>query len=135
MFDENAILSELKFKAIRSSGSGGQHVNKTASKVELTFNIMISEVLSEAQKALLLTNLNSRLTKDAILIMQCGESRSQFRNKAIIIKRFLELLKTGLVEEKARIPTKTPIGVKRKRLDDKRKNSEKKANRKPPQVD
>lgn len=135
MFDENEILKELKFKAIRSSGSGGQHVNKTATKIEIVFDVLSSEALSETQKALLTTNLESRLTKEGVLVMQCGESRSQFRNKSIIIKRFLELIRSNLIQEKERIQTKTPSVVKRKRLDDKRKNSEKKTNRKPPIVD
>ena len=135
MFDEQAILNELSFKAVRSSGAGGQHVNKTASKVELTFDLEASEVLSDLQKVLLKTNLESRLTKTFILIMQCGESRSQHQNKSIIISRFLELIKTNLIEDKERIPTKTPKAVVRKRLANKRKISEKKSNRKPPQID
>ena len=135
MFDEQAILNELKFKAIRSSGAGGQHVNKTASKVELSFDLEASEALSEAQKELLKTNLESRLTKASVLIMQCGESRSQHKNKAIIISRFLELIRTNLIEDKERIPTKIPKAVVKKRLANKRKRSEKKSNRKPPQID
>lgn len=135
MFDEQAILNELTFKAIRSSGAGGQHVNKTASKVELTFDFESSKALSEAQKELLKTNLETRLTKTFVLIMQCGESRSQHKNKAIVISRFLELIKTNLIEDKERIQTKTPRAIVKKRLINKRKNSEKKSNRKPPEID
>ncbi|WP_298900739.1 alternative ribosome rescue aminoacyl-tRNA hydrolase ArfB [uncultured Psychroserpens sp.] len=135
MFDEQAILNELRFKAIRSSGAGGQHVNKTSSKIELTFDLEQSQIFSAEQKERLKINLQTRLSKDHILIMQCGESRSQFRNKAIIIQRFLELLKVNLLEEKERIPTKIPKAVIKKRLSNKRKNSEKKASRKPPQID
>ncbi|WP_299337450.1 alternative ribosome rescue aminoacyl-tRNA hydrolase ArfB [uncultured Psychroserpens sp.] len=135
MFDEELILKEVQFKAIRSSGSGGQHVNKTASKIELTFDLLNSQMLSEEQKKLLQKTIQNRLSKEGLLIMQCGESRSQFRNKSIIIQRFLELLKTNLVEEKSRIPTKIPKAVVKKRLSNKRRNSEKKANRKPPEID
>ena len=135
MFDEQAILNELSFKAIRSSGAGGQHVNKTASKVELTFDLEASEVLSETQKELLKTSLESRLTKAFVLILQCGKSRSQHKNKTIVISRFLDLIKTNLIEEKERIPTKIPKAVVKKRLSNKRKISEKKSNRKPPQID
>ena len=135
MFDEKVILNELSFKAIRSSGAGGQHVNKTSSKIELTFDLQNSKGLTDNQKGLLKTNLQTRLTKEDVLIMQCGESRSQFRNKAIIIKRFLDLIKENLIEEKDRILTKIPRAVVKKRLTDKRKNSEKKANRKPPGID
>ena len=135
MFDEKAILSELSFKAIRSSGAGGQHVNKTSSKVELTFDLENSQFLSETQKELLKTNLKSRLTKMNVLILQCGESRSQHKNKSIIIQRFLDLITANLIEEKDRIPTKIPRSVVRKRLTNKRKTSEKKAKRKPPEID
>jgi len=135
MFDEISILHELKFKAIRSSGAGGQHVNKTASKVELTFDLHNSNILTNDQKELLKINLDTRLTKDNVLIMQCGESRSQHKNKSIIIQRFINLIKDNLIEDKVRIPTKIPRAVLKKRLTNKRKNSEKKANRKPPSVD
>lgn len=135
MFDEQALIKELKFKAIRSSGAGGQHVNKTASKVELIFDLQNSQVLNEAQKELLSNQLKSRLSKEKMLILQCGESRSQHKNKSIITTRFLELLKNNLIEDKERIPTKIPKEVIKKRLANKKRNSEKKINRKPPQID
>jgi ribosome-associated protein len=135
MFDENAILNELSFKFIRSSGAGGQHVNKTSSKVELTFDLESSQFLNDDQKELLKTNLKTRLTKENVLVLQCGESRSQHKNKSIIIQRFLDLITANLIEEKDRIPTKIPRAVVRKRLTNKRKTSEKKAKRKPPEID
>lgn len=135
MFNEEALLKELTFKAIRSSGSGGQHVNKVASKVELFFNLNTSEVFDDKQKNTLQEKLQNRLTKDGVLILQCGESRSQHKNKTIIIKRFLELLKNALVKEKKRVPTKIPRAVIRKRLKNKKYRSEKKANRKKPDTD
>ena len=135
MFDKETILNELSFKAIRSSGAGGQHVNKVASKIELTFNLSESLVFNENQKARLLNKLQHRLTKEGILIMQCGESRSQHKNKDIIIKRFFELMTNGLIIPKRRIPTKIPKSVIRKRLKNKRSLSEKKTNRKKPNID
>ncbi|WP_299225428.1 alternative ribosome rescue aminoacyl-tRNA hydrolase ArfB [uncultured Psychroserpens sp.] len=134
MIDEKAILNELSFKAIRSSGAGGQHVNKTSSKIELNFNVQESEALTISQKEQLNKRIQTRLTKEGVLIMQCEESRSQHRNKAIIIQRFLEFIKTNLIEDKERILTKTPKAVIKKRLTNKRKNAEKKANRKPPEI-
>ncbi|WP_369825398.1 alternative ribosome rescue aminoacyl-tRNA hydrolase ArfB [Formosa sp. Hel1_31_208] len=128
-------MNELKFKAIRSSGAGGQHVNKTASKIELMFDVEHSAVLTEDQKQRLKSNLQSKLSKAFILIMQCGESRSQHKNKALIISRFLELIKLNLIEEKERIPTKTTKAAKKKRLANKRKKAEKKSYRKPPPID
>lgn len=135
MFDEELILKELSFKAVRSSGAGGQHVNKTASKVELCFDLNNSIALTEEQKERIVKKLKHRLTKNSELILQCGESRSQHKNKATVIARFLELIRTNLVEDKKRIPTKTPKAVIKKRLTNKRKQSEKKANRKPPNID
>jgi ribosome-associated protein len=135
MFYEEAILHELTFKAIRSSGSGGQHVNKVSSKVELTFNLSESLLFDDDQKERLLRKLQHRLTKEGVLILQCGESRSQHKNKEIIIKRFLVLIKDALKVPKKRIRTKIPKSVIRKRLKNKRNRSEKKANRKKPNLD
>ena len=135
MFYEEAILHELTFKAIRSSGSGGQHVNKVSSKVELTFNLSESLLFDDDQKERLLSKLQHRLTKEGVLILQCGESRSQHKNKEIIIKRFLVLIKDALKVPKKRIRTKIPKSVIRKRLKNKRNRSEKKANRKKPNLD
>lgn len=134
MLDEELLLTELSFKAIKSSGAGGQHVNKTASKVELTFNVEASSVLNEEQKELLLKNLQTRLSNQNVLILQCGESRSQHKNKALVIERFLEIIKQGLIVPKKRKKTAVPKAVKQKRLQNKKQLSEKKANRKPPEV-
>jgi ribosome-associated protein len=133
--DTNLLQSELNYKYVRSSGSGGQHVNKTASKAELYFNIETSEVFSGDEKSKLIVFFNNRLTKNCVLILACDESRSQFRNKAIVTQRFLKLIEEGLIEKKGRIVTTTPRSVKRKRLKTKRVNSNKKANRKPPDLE
>ena len=134
MFDEVQLISELNFKAVRSSGAGGQHVNKTASKVELTFSLNDSIVFDEEQKTRLASNLKSRLTKDNVLLLQCEESRSQHKNKELVISRFLELIHQALKVPKTRKRTKIPQSVKLKRLETKRQISDKKANRKPPEV-
>lgn len=134
MFDEQTLLSELQFKAVRSSGAGGQHVNKVSSKVILNYNLTNTHVFSDRQKEVLFKNLSSRLTHDGILILQCDESRSQIKNKSIIIKRFLELIANGLKEPKKRKPTKIPKSIKLKRQTNKKQLSEKKANRKPPKI-
>jgi ribosome-associated protein len=133
--DTDLLKSELTYKYVRSSGSGGQHVNKVSSKAELYFNLKDSQVFTQEEKQKLSEFLSNRLTKDGILILACDESRSQFRNKALVTQRFLELIEEGLKEEKERIKTKVPKAVKRKRLARKRKTSEKKANRKKPDVD
>jgi len=135
MIEEETIISELNFKAVRSSGSGGQNVNKVASKIELVFNVSESLVLSEEQKAILVKKLKSRLTKENLLILQCEESRSQHKNKELAIKRFLEIIKQGLIEPKKRVPTKIPKSVIKKRLKDKRNLSDKKAIRRKPDLE
>lgn len=135
MFSKTALVNELRFKAIRSSGSGGQHVNKVASKVELVFNLQDSIVFTENQKERLLIKLSSRLTKEGVLILQCDESRSQHKNKTIVIKRFLQLIKVALIIPKKRVPTKIPKSAVRKRLKNKRNLSDKKVNRKKPNLD
>lgn len=126
------IISELQYKAVRSSGAGGQNVNKVSSKVVLSFDLKNSQALSEEEKALLEINLSSRLTTDAILILNCDEDRSQLKNKDIVTKRFLELIKKALIVPKIRKATKVPKSVIKKRIKDKKNVSEiKKTRRKP----
>ncbi len=129
------IISELSFKAVRSSGAGGQNVNKVSSKVVLSFDLHHSQALTEEEKLLVETKLSSRLTTDAVLILNCDEDRSQFRNKEIVIKRFLELIKNTLLVPKERKPTRIPKSVIRKRIKDKKNVSEVKKNRRRPNLD
>jgi ribosome-associated protein len=88
-------IISAQYKAVRSSGAGGQNVNKVSSKVVLTFDVQRSGGLSDEEKELLKVNLSSRLTTFC-LILNCDEDRSQFRNKEIVTKRFLEVIKKGL---------------------------------------
>ncbi len=129
------IIKELKYKAVRSSGSGGQHVNKVSSKIELTFDLENSNSLSEFEKEVLKTKLSSRLTKEKILILFCEETRSQHRNKGIAIKRFLELIKTLLIRPKKRRPSKPSLSSIKKKTEHKKRTSIKKALRKKPRLD
>ena len=135
MLDVHNLTKELKIKAIRSGGAGGQHVNKVSSKIELTFDISASKVLSEDQKELLLKKLSSRLTKENLLILFCDESRSQHKNKEIAIERFLEVLKKGLKKPKSRKKTKPSKASIKKRLANKKKLGEKKIRRKKTDLD
>jgi len=130
--DKEKIISELKFKAVRSGGAGGQNVNKVSSKVILSFDLNNSDSLSEEEKALLESKLSSRLTNEGILILNCDEDRSQLKNKEIITKRFLQIITQGLIIPKIRKATKIPKSVIRKRLKDKKSNSETKQNRRKP---
>ena len=126
------ILSELSYKAVRSSGAGGQNVNKVSSKVVLSFDLKNSKALSDEEKLLLETNLASRLTSDLVLILSCDEDRSQLKNKEIVTKRFLALVKNGLLVPKERKATKIPKSIIRKRIKNKKTISEIKKNRRKP---
>ena len=130
--NKELILSELQFKAVRSSGSGGQNVNKVSSKVILSFDLKTSQALSQEEKALLAVKLAPRLTNENVLILSCDEDRSQLKNKAIVTKRFLNILAAGLVIPKARKATKVPKSVVKKRIKDKKNASEIKRSRRKP---
>lgn len=124
------LIKELKFQTARSAGSGGQHVNKTETKVELFFNIETSKVLSEDDKLILKQKLKNRISKDSVLHMSCQAKRSQVWNKKIVIQKFLDTIEKALEPEKERIPTKPTKAMVEKRLKNKRQNSDVKAMRK-----
>ncbi|NNT71309.1 aminoacyl-tRNA hydrolase [Flavobacterium sp. IMCC34852] len=126
------ILTELQFKAVRSSGAGGQNVNKVASKVMLSFDVKNSQGLTEDEKTLLITKLATKLTSEQILILNCDEDRSQLKNKTIVTKRFLTLIESSLIVPKKRKATKIPRAVIEKRIKAKRNLSEIKQNRRKP---
>lgn len=128
------IISELKYKAVRSSGSGGQNVNKVSSKVVLTFDLESSNGLNEEEKLRLKEKLTSKLTLENILILTCDEDRSQLKNKEIVTKRFFKMLSDGLKVPKLRRETKVPRAVKEKRLLTKKTTSQIKQNRKKPDL-
>ncbi|TRX24013.1 aminoacyl-tRNA hydrolase [Flavobacterium franklandianum] len=130
--ESEKITSELQFKAVRSSGAGGQNVNKVSSKVVLYFDLKNSQAISDEEKLLLENKLANRLTSEKILILNCDEDRSQLKNKAIVIKRFLDIITAGLVVPKIRKATNVSKSVIRKRIKDKKNLSEiKKSRRKP----
>lgn len=133
--EREKIISELQFKAVRSSGAGGQNVNKVSSKVVLSFDLKNSQALSEEEKIRLETKLDSRLTSDLLLILNCDEDRSQLKNKGIVIKRFLSIMEQGLYIPKIRKATKIPKSVIRKRIKDKKSVSDVKKNRRKPDLD
>jgi ribosome-associated protein len=130
--DTEKIISELQYKAVRSSGSGGQNVNKVSSKVVLSFSLPASAALSDEEKALLQTRLASRLNESQTLVLQCDEDRSQFRNKHLVTQRFLHLVENALKVDKPRKATKIPKSVIKKRLDNKRRQGEIKQSRRKP---
>ncbi len=132
--DKEKIISELTLKAIRSSGAGGQNVNKVSSKVVLSFDLMVSNALSDDEKILIQTKIPTRLTSENILILNCDEDRSQLKNKELVVKRFLDLIKNALIIPKPRKPTRIPRAVIEKRLKQKLSTSVVKMTRKKPEL-
>lgn len=128
------LIKELNFKAIRSSGAGGQHVNKVSSKIELSFDIKNSNSLSFKEKELIYKKLANKLTKNQFLILFCDETRSQHRNKELVIKRFIDLIKLNLIRPKKRIPTKPSKSSIKKSIETKKRKSIKKLLRKKPKI-
>ncbi|RMA66315.1 alternative ribosome rescue aminoacyl-tRNA hydrolase ArfB [Ulvibacter antarcticus] len=133
--NESQLLSEISFKAIRNSGPGGQHVNKTSTRVELSFLLNTSEALSETEKLRIEKKLGNRISQDGYLRLQCGETRSQHRNKTLVIERFLELIRKGIKLVKPRKKTKPSKNSIERRLKSKKNQALKKSNRKPPKFD
>ena len=125
----DAFLPEITFQTSRSSGPGGQNVNKVESRVELRWHLMESQVLTDAQKALILEKLTNQLTADGLLLVTAQDDRSQYRNKEIALVRFHELLLKSLRRPKPRKATKPNRSAVRKRLEGKKIQGEKKANR------
>lgn len=129
MFNKNLLEQELLFKAVRSGGKGGQNVNKVATCVQLYFDISKTQAFDENSKQKLATKLANRISADSILMLDCSETRSQLKNKELVLKKFYTIIQNALIEQKKRIKTRTPISVKLKRLSDKKNRSEVKASR------
>lgn len=133
--NKDIILSEVIYKAVRSSGAGGQNVNKVASKVVATFHLENSNGFSEEEKKLLITKLAKKLSQEGLLILTAEEDRSQLKNKEIVTKKLFEVLEKNLILPKIRKATKIPKSVIRKRIKDKKNISEVKKNRKKPNLE
>jgi ribosome-associated protein len=125
--DELVIpLSEIELRASRSSGPGGQHANVTASRIEAVFEIVDSPSLTDAQRDRLREKLGDRVSAVA------QDARSQARNRELALERLREKLAAGLARPKRRRPTKPSRGARERRLEQKRRTSERKQRRRPP---
>ncbi len=110
---------ELEIRRSRSSGPGGQNVNKVSTKVTLRFHILSSPSLSEAQRRRLLSRLSSRVSNDGVLRVVSQKSRSQAANREAAVERFAELLREALKSIPARKKTRIPLAAKERRLAEK----------------
>ncbi len=126
---------ELRASASRSSGPGGQHVNKSNTRVTLRWSIETSEVLSDRQRALLLSRLDQRLTQSGELILHAGRARSRTRNLERVRERLVEIVSEGLATARARVATKASAGARKRQAERKRQRSEVKRRRRRPGFD
>lgn len=121
----NAALTipaaEITFRFSRSGGPGGQNVNKVSSRVEAEFNVLNSPSLSDSQRRRLLSRLGGRLDANGILKVQADDSRSQWQNRQIAVKRLAEVLAQALKVQKRRIPTGRTVASNSRRLDEKKR--------------
>lgn len=120
------ISHELEFSTSRSSGPGGQNVNKVNSKVSLRWNVKQSLILTTDEKEVLLQKLASRLTVDGVLLLTSQEKRSQLQNKEEVLLKLEDILKKAFAKKKKRKPTKPSKSSMQSRLDKKKKHSDKK---------
>lgn len=131
-FYERPYQKELLYNTSRSSGPGGQHVNKTETKVEIRFQIDNSEILSADEKAIIKEKLKNRINSEGFLIVTAQEHRSQLKNKELAEHIFVEIISKALKKRKRRIATKPSKRAKEKRIQVKKIISDKKSRRSKP---
>jgi len=127
--DIEVLLNECRFEATRSSGSGGQNVNKVSTKVILIFNVLESNVLGVGQKEIFLTKLHTRISKNSVFRISSGRERTQLANRKLVIEKFFKLVEKAFETEEERIATKPSRSSKLKRIESKKARSGKKAER------
>ena len=123
---------ELRFVFSRSSGPGGQNVNKVSSRVTVFFDVAGSEKLSWGQKKRIFGKLKSRVSKDGVLHVHCQKYRTQGENRRLVVERLAELLRGALVRKPVRKKTRVSKAAKMRRVDEKKRRGEVKKLRKPP---
>ena len=123
---------EFDFQTSRSSGPGGQNVNKVETRVTLIFNVYSSELLDQREKERLRLKWASKLTSEGDLLVSAEKHRSQLRNREEAIKTFKRLVEKAFTDPKPRKKTKPSKSAIKKRLDSKKKHSNKKSNRRKP---
>jgi len=127
--DVNALIAECRFEATRSSGSGGQNVNKVSTKVFLVFNVLESNVLSLEEKDVFFSELHTRISKHGIFRINSSRERTQSGNRKLVTEKFIALVEKAFETEEERIATKPTRISKQRRIDSKKAVSVKKSNR------
>lgn len=123
------LLSEIIIRASRSSGKGGQHVNKVSTKIDLGLDIVHSNLLTTDEKKIILEKLRNRINENGVLKIIVQSERSQLQNKKIAIEKLYGLLEKSLTPQKKRIASKPGKAAQRKRVAKKKELSEKKKTR------
>jgi ribosome-associated protein len=126
------LLSELVFTTSRSSGPGGQNVNKVNSKVTLKLDVINSSKLSGEEKELIMKKLATKITKEGVLVLTSQDKRSQLQNKEEVLQRFDQLLRKAFTPKKSRKATKPTKASRQNRINEKKQRSEKKQWRQKP---
>lgn len=126
------LMPEIEFVSSRSSGPGGQNVNKVNTRITLRFDVANSKVLTEEEKNILVTRIGSRLTTSGVLVISAQEKRSQQQNKEAALAKFDRLVRKVFEKKKKRKATKPTKGSKEARIKEKKQRSEKKKWRQDP---
>ena len=132
MINPEKLHPELVFQTARSGGSGGQNVNKVETKVELRFDILNSNFLTEEEKQTLVDKLSTKLTNENILVIYHQTERSQLANKEKVVEKFNKLIQQSFFVQKKRRPTRPTLASKLDRLAGKQKKSQVKSMRRKP---
>ena len=131
----DCLISEVSYRTSRSSGPGGQHVNKTESRVELMWDPASSLCLTNPQRILVLKRLATRLTDEGMLVLSSEKHRSQHQNREEVNERFFQLVTVSIIPVKKRIPTRPTRSSRENRIREKKNRGEVKKTRRNPPLD